>query len=1019
MRPRPSRFPTKWAFLMLVCATTVASAQTASMPRRPAPRAALEQQAAPQTAEPGAAAAAAPAPPAVAEEPPARRAGEEEIVVTGSRVRRKDLTTPAPVTVLTRQQLEESGRVTIGEFLQLMPEQGNAPNFQLNNGGATYSADGSTRINLRSLGVTRTLVLVNGRRMVPAGVGASAAVDLNSIPAAAVDHIEVLKDGASAIYGSDAIAGVVNVITRRSFNSTQASAQYGVSGHGDAQTFDTSVITGRSGDFGNFMFSVGYFNQGDSWLRDRPWASRALTYNYATGTVDPGGSGRTPQGTIALPSDANTTGSCTSLCKGLIASDPNWANDNFIRDPSTVLGWRVMTTADRYNFAAENYLTIPSERVQAYSAGDTRIGSVVRAYYEASYVQRHSQQNAAPMPLNPGDYTIGGGTTPIQVSKDSIYNPFGVDLPFAGRRLVEFGHREYKEDLGTFRVVTGVDGTLPEQSGPLRGWYWDASVNYGRTSGTFTTDGAIRNSRIADAVGPSFRLPSGQAVCGTKGPDGVAGTADDQIIAGCVPLNLFGGPNNGSIDPAQINGLGFEGTSRAFDQLFGLGLTTTGELFTLPISDRPVSLALGYEFRRQSGAQIADPIAASGDSADFNFQSTQGSYSANEAYGELSIPLLSNLVGVKNLEASVAGRYVNYSTFGGNFTYKFGARYTPVEDITVRGTYSTAFRAPSINELYLGQAETGPNATDPCADLSTVTATVRAQCIATGVPSVGSNDHGTQELARQGGNTGLRPETAKIFTAGIVLQPRMLRDLSITLDYYHIDVDDLVGTIGVPAILAGCYPTSGAPVQAYCNLITRASGSGRILFVTDVNQNVGSASTSGIDFAARYAIPTPVGRFGLGVDGTWLATYDRTQVVGTGLQTINGVGNFDLGALPEFKVNVGGTWRLGGWSAAALARYVGTFKECSTPAPDLTSSGGLCYAAPNLPSRQVGHNWTVDLNASYTLRSPVGRTLLLVGVNNVFDQSPQYVYAAPLANSDPSIYDFVGRYVYARMQHTF
>ncbi len=283
MRSRPSLIAKTSILLFLVCAAGTASAQVPSARRTPAPRAALEQQATAPVAEAPATTAAVPVPTAAAEEAPARRAGEEEIVVTGSRVRRKDLTTPAPVTVLTRQQLDESGRVTIGEFLQLMPEQGNAPNFQLNNGGATYSADGSTRINLRSLGVTRTLVLVNGRRMVPGGVGASAAVDLNSIPTAAVDHIEVLKDGASAIYGSDAIAGVVNIITRKSFNSTQASAQYGVSGHGDAETFDASVTTGRSGDFGNFMFSAGYFRQGNSWLRDRDWSAHAFTYDYATG----------------------------------------------------------------------------------------------------------------------------------------------------------------------------------------------------------------------------------------------------------------------------------------------------------------------------------------------------------------------------------------------------------------------------------------------------------------------------------------------------------------------------------------------------------------------------------------------------------------------------------------------------------------------------------------------------------------------------------------------------------------
>src|ERR1700737_1538308 len=244
-------------------------------------------------------------PPTTTEAPSAdaeqRKAAREEITVTGSRVRRKDLTTPAPVTVLTRAQFEESGKLTLSDFLQTLPEQGNAPNFQLNNGGSTYGADGSTRINLRNLGVTRTLVLVNGRRFVPGGLGASAAVDLTSIPAAAVERIEVLKDGASAIYGSDAIAGVVNIITRKSFNGTEAGAQYGISSRGDAQTFDAHVTTGRSSDLGNIVSSVGYFNQKESWLRDRDWSSHALSYDYSTGTPPAGGSPPTPKEAIKRP----------------------------------------------------------------------------------------------------------------------------------------------------------------------------------------------------------------------------------------------------------------------------------------------------------------------------------------------------------------------------------------------------------------------------------------------------------------------------------------------------------------------------------------------------------------------------------------------------------------------------------------------------------------------------------------------------------------------------------------------
>src|SRR5258708_30967646 len=258
-------------------------------------------------------------------------------------------------------------------------------------------------------------------------------------------------------------------------------------------------------------------------------------------------------------------------------------------------------SGDFYNFAAENYLTIPSTTVQAYSAGDIKFPGVARGYYEASYVQRNSTQNAAPMPLNPADYNN------INVSRNSIYNPFGaptststvgVDLNYLGRRLVEFGHRTYAEELGTFRVVTGLDGTLPGALGPLGGWFWDASMNYGRTSGTFTTGGSFRNSRVASAVGPSMLDAGGNPVCVSTPGD------IKTVIPGCSPLNLLGGP--GTIELSAADYLGFTGTSRAFDALFSVGLSLGGELFTLA-AEQPVSVALRSEFRPQSGARIADP----------------------------------------------------------------------------------------------------------------------------------------------------------------------------------------------------------------------------------------------------------------------------------------------------------------------------------------------------------------------------------------------------------------------------
>jgi outer membrane receptor protein involved in Fe transport len=967
--------------------------------------------------------AAPPAAPEAAPETPIERPMEEQIVVTGSRIRRKDLTTPAPVTVVSRQQFEASGKMTIGDFLQTLPEQGNAPNFQLNTGGINYGADGSTRINLRSLGLQRTLVLINGRRVVPGGLGASSAVDLNTIPTEAVERIEVLKDGASAVYGSDAIAGVVNIITRRTYDGANVGAQYGLSGAGDAQTFDAHVTAGRTDERSSAIFSVRYFNQKDSWLRDRDWSAHALDFDY---TAPPAtaqslsGSSRTPQGTLRIPQDANGNPLCNgnALCMAMTAPGTGWKpSTRFIRDPAgpycgpNALGVvncfrRFISSGpnnDFYNYAAENYLTIPSTTVQAFSAGDVKFPGV-RGYYEASYVQRSTTQNAAPMPLNPADYNN------IVVSKDSLYNPFGTDLNYLGRRLVEFGHRTYSEELGTFRVVTGIDGTLPGALGPLGGWFWDASMNYGRTAGTFTTGGSFRNSRVANAVGPSRLDAKNNPVCVTT-PGDLTTTLSD----GCAPLNLLGGP--GSIDQTQASYLGFTGTSRAFDALFAVNLNLGGELFTLA-ADRPVGLAVGYEFRRQSGSQVADPIVQAGDSADFNFKSTNGYFTVNEAFAELSLPILSNIPGVEALEASVAARYVNYSTFGDKFSYKFGARYTPIRDFTVRGTYSTAFRAPSISELYLGGNETDPAATDPCADLTTVSAATKQQCQLTGVKGTGSADTGLQELVRQSGNPNLKAETAKSYSAGIVIQPRAVTGLSVTVDYFNIKIDDAIGFVGAPYILQGCYIGLYKP---FCDLIVRNSF-GAIQYINDFYTNGGQKSTGGIDFAIRYALPTPVGRFAFSFDGNWLAFLDSKLIVGGGFPTVHGKGNYDLGALPEFKAVAGVDWSMDRILAGVIGRYVGNFKECSNPYDPTTAAGGLCNltdGTTNQNARQVGSYVQIDIHAGYSQPSTLGVTSFFAGVSNLFDKKPPYVYSAALANSDPNTYDYLGRYVYGRVQHKF
>src|SRR2546427_269800 len=572
-----------------------------------------------------------------------KKEASEEIVVTGSRIRRKDLTTPAPVTVISREQVTASGKVSIGDFLQSLPEQGNAINTQVNNGG-----DGATRISLRGLGSARTLVLMNGRRFVPGGTGADSSVDLNSIPTAAIERVEVLKDGASAVYGSDAIAGVVNIITRKGFKGTDLSGDGGVSQHGDGNTSWAKLVTGTKN--GAFMTCV----PGDA----------------STKCVDIGSSSATAAGAAQR--------------------------------------WRPYSGAglpeiggDQYNFQPQNYNVTPAQRIQLYSIGDLNLGSNARGYYEASFVNRQSEQKLAPEPL----LTDGEG---VLVSAQSMYNPFGRDFDAIRRRLLEFGNRVFNQDISTFRIVGGVDGTMPEELGPLHGWFWDTSINFGRTVEAGTKQGNIYLRNLQQALGPSMVDPaSGRPICVTTPGDPTT------VIANCVPLNLFGGAayntgtgglTQGTITPDQTQNLTLTGVDRGLNQMTAAQLNTSGELFPL-FGDRPMGLAVGYEYRLLYGQSIPDPLTGNGEISGNKANSTKGGYHVNEGYAELSVPVVNNMPLAEALEATAAFRVFDYSTFGSDVTYKFGGRWRPIHDLTIRGTYSTAFRAPSIGELYGGQAD--------------------------------------------------------------------------------------------------------------------------------------------------------------------------------------------------------------------------------------------------------------------------------------------------------------------------
>ncbi len=975
----------------LLCLALVASAPMSAAPQSPEPRAS-EGQSAPRD-DAGTPPASAPA-----GEP---RFGEE-IVVTGTRIPRKDLTTPAPVTVIGRQQMLASGKVSIGEFLQSLPEQGNAINTSVNNGG-----DGSTRLNLRSLGVQRTLVLLNGRRMVPSGTGADPSVDLNSIPTSAVERIEVLKDGASAVYGSDAIAGVVNIITRKKLNGTEVSGYAGATPHGDGSVYDVTATTGTSGERASILFSAGFTKQQAIFARDRAFSAVPTAFD-ASGQTSPTGKpgpytyggpwvaagNFTISGPPGQPIDNPAGDRRIALYNSLVTSYP--AATTFIRDPGARLGWRPYVSAlppggDANNYLTPNYLVTPQQRVTLYSAGDTRLGSAARGYFEASYVNRQSEQQLAPE-------IFDSGFNGIAVSRSNQYNPFGIDVSPVQRALVEFGNRQFTQSIDTFRIVGGVDGTLPDSTGPLAGWFWDLSLNYGRAEGTQLTTGSLRAPALRNALGPSA---GGQCLDGAG-----------NVISGCVPLNLFGGA--GSITPDQIAGLAFTGTQRGLNQLLSVQLNTRGELFRIG-ADRPIGLALGYEYRNLQGSQIPDPVTAAGESTGNAVTPTAGGYHVNEGYAELSVPVASHLPFAESVEATAAARVFRYSTFGGDWTYKLGGRWSVYRDLSFRGTYSTAFRAPSIADLYLGQQDNFPSVSDPCASAGTAPGSCPSA-------AVGNGDTRTQLRSKIGGNPHLQPETAAIYTAGLVLEPRWVKNLTMTVDFYSIHIDRAISAIGESTILNGCYPSSGSPNQDFCSLITRDPVTHQITNISNLNANIGKEAVSGVDLALRYAIPTRrYGRFALAFDGTWLRNHDILLADG---RTISGRGTFDLngtdgnyggfgGVNPAWKFNAGLSWGLGSLGAGVQTRVVGSFKECGDSAGDF-SGLGQCFVDSTY-QRKVDAYSQWDLFLSYALTSGAGRTSLAIGVNNLFDASPAVIYNGFTAATDPTAYDFVGRFIYARI----
>ena len=900
--------------------------------------------------------------------------------MTGSRIPWLPYSRRTPLTVVDAQMIQNSGLVTVGQVLQQLTIQANGVNVQFNRGGR-----GSTRMNLRGIGASRTLVLLNGRRIVPVGLGADMSTDLNLIPIEVVDRIEIAKDGASAVYGSEAIAGVVNIITKRDFSGVGLNGYFGASERG-GETVQANLSIGDQLNGASYFLSLQYYRQEDVSAADRSFSRNDLAFNYGNGDATALGSSAPPEGLFIDRSGDGGNAAFQDLI-ARFGNRPIWFNDPLVGwRPAQLTGNSDTGDGDFYNYASEADLITPSERVSIFAQGSYELAEDVQIYLEGLYGYRRSRQRRAPLALflDPNLITV---------SSESTYNPFGRDFADVRRRLVEGGNQTFTQDVHTYRLVAGVKGGLPERWGAFGTWDWDININYGRTNSKDTLNRQYSIGRITNAVGPSFIDVDNTVRCGSPG----------NVIDDCVPLNLFGGA--GSITPEMVNYIGGAGVDRGLSEQLVVNLDAGGEVFKL--WGRAAHVALGLQHRYEAG-EVRPAAEPEGGSINGSAASVDGSFNATAGYAEVVIPILAGLPAAELLEASASLRVFHFDTFGTDLAYRFGGAYSPYKDISLRGAFARAFRAPSLRELYQETSTGVPNITDPCDASLGRTAIAAFNCGADGIPD--NLVTGQSQLPTDfGGNAMLDREIADVITAGLTWAPTFvsfLDGLSVNVDYFNISVENIVQDVGADFILDSCYQR---PIgeRAFCDRITRNDN----FIITSIDAsliNIGAFDTSGVDLSVRYQQDTLIGQFGGLFAATWVNEYRATLADGT---EISGKDQYDLsnsyGFIPSWRFNATLQWAFEGFGVGWNLRYIRGIRECED-----NNCAGI-----DVPSRNVDANTTMDVFASYTLSTSLGQTSLRAGVNNLTDQTPPTIYSSANANSDPAFYDYMGRFFYVRLGH--
>ncbi len=943
--------------------------------------------------------------PTIAQE---RDAEIEEVYVTGSRIKKTELEASTATTVVDSAIIDLSGAVNTADLLRQLPAFG-VSGLTGTNSNFAVANSGINTLELRNIGEDRTLVLVNGRRFV-GGVPGTAQVDFNQIPTELIERIEVITGGASAVYGSDALAGVVNVILKDDFQGVAASFQGGSSFEGGATESRANLTIG--GNFaegrGNAVVNLSYSNDEGLLSRQRQntqvddIAECLFSGNLADCETERrpvfssfGESGR------FFPTGANGGPSSITLRNG------------------QTVGF--VTATDGFNRQAFRTISVPTQRFLFNAGAHYDISESIRVVFEGSYANSSTVSALEPFPLSSADLFNDDPTRGIPFGNPFVQSTPGfaaavisrnggvapAEIPFT-RRLTEIDARGATANRDTFRFVIGLEGKLGEE------WDWQVHYNRGRTTSSQLSTGQVNVANFREALNAVVD-GAGNIVCANP----IA------VGEGCVPINLIG---RGSISPEAADYVRADSTRIAenFQQI--IQGTISGPLFELPAGD--VSVALGAEYREESSSDIPDALSQSGQNGGNVSPITEGSFDVYELFGEVNIPLFKDQPFAKELSVGGAYRYSDYSLSGTTHAYSGNARWAPIDGVAFRFQYARAVRAPNIGELFQPEAETFATVADPCNGVTAATTGVVAtNCrlvpqIAARIAATGSFTLSQPEIQGTGGfvsgNPDLGVESSDTFQAGIILNPEFgLGEFVFTADYFNIAIDGVITAPGRQFVLDTCFnsPNLSSPFCSGAFQVRQAQGptslQGALLEVNTPLVNAGTLDTSGIDFFVSWAVPLAdlgVGKlFGqdpgaVAIRGNYTRLFKYESVI---------LGEFTEGkgtlgtAVNEFQTSF--LYQNGPVDFLWETSYFGSTVNDADPSSFFF---GLPHRAGTYHDAQIRYA-LFDKTAS-----------LVFGVDNIFDRAPATILTGVPGNTtgldtNGAVYDPIGRRYYAGLRVQF